>query len=112
MVGEIESLDGESSAKVCRDREEVSSVSANKVPKPKPVPLRLPASKQRKQVVGEAHTHINSQSVGRFWFRDLICKNGKCHVKTLVQSLPQDVFCTHPVGISNTLIDCAAFSIK
>lgn len=47
-------------------------VSANKIPKPKPAAVRLPAIKRRKSIVGRACTYTNHHYVGKFQIRELL----------------------------------------
>lgn len=70
------SLNGESGRKVRHDKEEVTSISANKIPKWKPAPLRLPAIKERKLVVGGERIHVNPHAASESWFLNLICRSG------------------------------------
>lgn len=61
------SLDRESSTRVRHEREG-TSISANKIPKSKPVPLRPPVIKGRKLVDGGAWTHIDPHFPASFDF--------------------------------------------
>lgn len=74
------SLNGESGRKVRHDKEEVTSISANKAPKPEPVLLAQPATKQRKPVAGRECTQTDPSSASGFRLLDLICKNGSARV--------------------------------
>lgn len=53
-----------------------TSVSTNKIPKPKSAPLRAPAIEGRKLAVGEMHTHLDPHSAGEFRFLNIDCRNG------------------------------------
>lgn len=62
----VKSPDGESRAGVCHDREEATSVSANKIVKPKQVSLRPPTISGRKALVGGTCNQTEPHSVGKF----------------------------------------------
>lgn len=85
------------SIKVCHDREEVTSVSTNEIPKPKHAPLRSPAIKSENR-----RTHVDPHTAREFSFWDLMRRNGS----ELGQSPPPSVSCAHPVDISTTSINC------
>lgn len=98
-------LDGESNATVCHDREKVTSVSVNNIPKTKLVLQAAGDQGDRTCCWGGTYPH----SASEFWFRYLICRNGSVTVGALVQSPPQSVASTHSIGISTTSINFATF---
>lgn len=97
------SLDGESSVEDHHDGEEVTLVSTNKIPKPKPALLSRPAVERK--IVARRMSRLTHPSESCLWKQ-------KCHLRVSVWAPPQSISRSCFVGIFTTAITCTTFPIQ